>query len=272
MQVKGTPMAASVYIEGACEDCVNSSIYVKAPDGRKWKFQRSFTRDVGKFSDSQVLFATGQDDTFKKCNTTVPNSIQLSYEIAIPVAEKMILDVLASEARIPDYRDADGFKGMVDWWAKMHASGLDFNPEDDLTTIVRAIDGQRTFTDADCERIRPIIEKMLRQYGLEAMFDVLLKFQQVGNGEEPSVGIWTSKVTTVNVGAGRMVDLIHLQCGKVIVINAECVAVYFNEAAFFDGTDEDLNAIRLAGVTNPEVDFNPEVMATDETRSYGPRS
>ena len=42
------------------------------------------------------------------------------------------------------------------------------------------------------------------------------------------------KIETVNMGGGSMVDLIHLENGKVIGINDESIAIYNSEDDFYN--------------------------------------
>jgi hypothetical protein len=45
---------------------------------------------------------------------------------------------------------------------------------------------------------------------------------------------YISKIETINAGGGSMVDLITLHNGQVIAMNDECIAVYKNEAHFYE--------------------------------------
>lgn len=273
MQVKATPMATEVCVDHI-GDYVDADIYVTAPDGREWKFQCTYSREEGDFlNGSDVMFAPCKHESFDDCEDPVPFSVQASYEIAIPVAKKMIKEVLASEARIPEYDVSnealadEKYRATIEWWRKMNEAGLVFHPEDDLATVVRATDGERTFTDEDCKRIKPILRKMISLYGIGKICDIVLNLQSPEEDRVAPIGSWTLRMESVNTGGGCMADLIHLRDGKVIGISDECVAVYFNEEAFWNGDGCEGTAIWLKDVKAPEEDVE---IATDETRSYGP--
>ncbi len=276
MEVKATPMATDVFVDNFSDyNYVDAAIYVKAPDGREWKFSHTYARDEGTFCEgSDVMFAPCKHESFDDYDGKVPYAVQASYEIAIPVAVGMIREVLASEARIPKFNapfgllTAESYEATVEWWAKMHAAGLSFHPEDDPTTIVRA-NGERIFTDSDCSLIKPILARMIGMYGVGKICDIVLKLQPPEEKNVAPIGSWTSRFETVNTGGGCMVDLIHLQDGKVIGISDECVAVYINEDVFWNGDGGEHTAIWLKDVKAPDEESE---IATDETRSYGPRS
>lgn len=72
------------------------------------------------------------------------------------------------EDRIPAYDSANP-EGMQMWFAEMSARGMLFHPEEDPAEIVRIGTWERTFTDAEANRIRWILESMFAKHGDETI-------------------------------------------------------------------------------------------------------
>ncbi|MDI1251823.1 hypothetical protein [Thermomonas sp.] len=72
------------------------------------------------------------------------------------------------ESRIPAYDSANP-DGMLTWFAEMSARGLLFHPEEDPAEILRIGTWERTFTDAEADRVRGILCNMFAQHGDETI-------------------------------------------------------------------------------------------------------
>ena len=60
---------------------------------------------------------------------------------------------------------------------------------------------------------------------------------------------YVEKIDTINTGGGNYVDLIHLEDGKVIGINDECLVVYKTLDEFYEcmaGEQIDVESITLS--------------------------
>lgn len=54
---------------------------------------------------------------------------------------------------------------MKRWFREMHELGLIFHPDDPPHSIVNGLHGERVFSDAECERLRPIMETLFDRFG-----------------------------------------------------------------------------------------------------------
>jgi hypothetical protein len=72
------------------------------------------------------------------------------------------------ESRIPAY-DSVSKDGMLVWFGEMSARGLLFPPEEDPARIIRIGTWERTFTDAEADRLREILGSMFAQHGDETI-------------------------------------------------------------------------------------------------------
>lgn len=72
------------------------------------------------------------------------------------------------ESRIPAYDSANP-DGMLKWFAEMSVRGLLFHPEDDPAEIEQIDTGERTFSDAEADRVRVILGKMFAEHGDETI-------------------------------------------------------------------------------------------------------
>lgn len=72
------------------------------------------------------------------------------------------------ENRIPAYDSANP-DGMLMWFAEMSAGGMLFHPEEDPAEIVRIGTWERSFTDAEADRLRCILGSMFAEHGDETI-------------------------------------------------------------------------------------------------------
>lgn len=79
--------------------------------------------------------------------------------------------------RIPNY-NAINPDGMLLWFAEMSARGLLFHPEEDPADIIEIRSGKRTFTDAEADQVRSILEGMQTTHGsgmIDACYPVFMR-------------------------------------------------------------------------------------------------
>ena len=72
---------------------IDVDVYVVVPDGREWKFQRTYDIEQKIFYDGYVQFAVDEDDCFDEAQYPAPKAVQTCYEMAKPHAQRMIADV-----------------------------------------------------------------------------------------------------------------------------------------------------------------------------------
>lgn len=82
-----------------------------------------------------------------------------------------------TESRIPAY-DRSNADGMTIWFSEMSRRGLLFHPEDAPETVIRADDGSRVFTEAECAEVGGILSGMFAEHGdgvIEACYPVFMR-------------------------------------------------------------------------------------------------
>lgn len=82
-------------------------------------------------------------------------------------------------SRIPPCNVTD-YQSMVDWFQKLADADLLFHPEDDPATIIRGIEGQRTFTDEEADELREHIAMLNETFG-ERVCGAALQVLRGGN-------------------------------------------------------------------------------------------
>lgn len=93
MTLTGTPFPTALHIDG-CGDYgyIDVDVYVVVPDGREWKFQRSYDMQGKYFYDGYVQFSPDQEACFDEYEGEVPQAVKACYETAKPHAHRMIAD------------------------------------------------------------------------------------------------------------------------------------------------------------------------------------
>lgn len=83
-----------------------------------------------------------------------------------------------TQSRIPRLHDTT-FDGALLWFSEMQCSNLLFHPEDDPADIIRISSGERTFSDAEVNELRFVLNELEEGLGhekvIEAAYPVFMK-------------------------------------------------------------------------------------------------
>lgn len=107
------------------------------------------------------------------------DSIANVFEVRDRAGHVVVVDLADLPNRIPDLAD-ESEEGMKRWFQTMDERGLSFHPDDAPREVIHGLHGERTFTDAECEKLDEIMPVLFKHFG-DRVYEVALS---AANGDD----------------------------------------------------------------------------------------
>lgn len=118
-------------------------------------------------------------DTVRECVVDAEAAKDGDYAFLYEfLAQRRVPEALAAY-RIPDLADVSE-EGMKRWFQTMDERGLSFHPDDAPREVIHGLHGERTFTDAECDKLDGIMPVLFAKLG-DRVYEVALS---AANGDD----------------------------------------------------------------------------------------